>query len=218
MPYYLCRIAGEDGRVDSRSILAPSAEECRRTFEAEGRLVLSVHRDWNRLANLGYADGTEDQGPGHHPAQPRARRHDQGGLSHPQEPRVHLAPDQERPPEGDPDRRRRRGQKGQGLVRGLPALREAVLPGLYGQPHGRRKGRQPGRVDRSLYPVHEDGQPDEGPDQVGHDLSDDPHHLLLRPHEHPDQLRHSQVRRFLQELRGGACPGSPGSSWASPRP
>jgi type IV pilus assembly protein PilC len=57
MPYYLCRIAGEDGRVDSRSILAPSAEECRRTFEAEGRLVLSVHRDWNRLANLGYRMG-----------------------------------------------------------------------------------------------------------------------------------------------------------------
>jgi type IV pilus assembly protein PilC len=57
MPYYLCRIAGEDGRVDSRSILAPSAEECRRTFEAEGRLVLSVHRDWNRLANLGYGMG-----------------------------------------------------------------------------------------------------------------------------------------------------------------
>jgi type IV pilus assembly protein PilC len=57
MPYYLCRIAGEDGRVDSRSILAPSAEECRRSFETEGRLVLSVHRDWNRLANLGYRMG-----------------------------------------------------------------------------------------------------------------------------------------------------------------
>lgn len=53
MPYYLCRITGEDGRVESRSVLAPAADECRRTFEAEGRLVLSVRRDWNRLGNLG---------------------------------------------------------------------------------------------------------------------------------------------------------------------
>lgn len=53
MPYYLCRIAGEDGRVESRSVLATAADECRRTFEAEGRLVLSVRRDWNRLGNLG---------------------------------------------------------------------------------------------------------------------------------------------------------------------
>jgi type IV pilus assembly protein PilC len=57
MPYYLCRIAGEDGRVENRSILATEADECRRTFEAEGLLVLSVHRDWNRLANLGYKLG-----------------------------------------------------------------------------------------------------------------------------------------------------------------
>jgi type IV pilus assembly protein PilC len=53
MPYYLCRIAGEDGKVESRSILATAAEECRRTFEADGRLVLSVRRDWNKLGNLG---------------------------------------------------------------------------------------------------------------------------------------------------------------------
>jgi type IV pilus assembly protein PilC len=53
MPYYLCRIAGEDGRVENRSVLATAADECRRSFEAEGRLVLSVRRDWNRLGNLG---------------------------------------------------------------------------------------------------------------------------------------------------------------------
>jgi type IV pilus assembly protein PilC len=53
MPYYLCRIAGEDGRVESRSVLGTTADECRRAFEAEGRLVLSVRRDWNRLGNLG---------------------------------------------------------------------------------------------------------------------------------------------------------------------
>jgi len=53
MPYYLCRVAGEDGRVESRSVLAMAADECRRTFEADGLLVLSVRRDWNRLGNLG---------------------------------------------------------------------------------------------------------------------------------------------------------------------
>jgi type IV pilus assembly protein PilC len=53
MPYYLCRIAGEDGRVESRSVLATAAQECRRTFESEGLLVLSVRRDWNKLGNLG---------------------------------------------------------------------------------------------------------------------------------------------------------------------
>src|SRR5512143_2728522 len=57
MPYYLCRIAGEDGRIESRSVLATAADECRRTFEGEGRLVLSVRRDWNRLGNLGWGLG-----------------------------------------------------------------------------------------------------------------------------------------------------------------
>jgi len=57
MPYYLCRIAGEDGRVESRSVLATAAGDCRRMFEAEGLLVLSVHRDWNRLGNLGFRMG-----------------------------------------------------------------------------------------------------------------------------------------------------------------
>ncbi len=53
MPYYLCRLAGEDGRIDSRSVLAPSADECRKVFEAEGLLVLSVRRDWNTLGSQG---------------------------------------------------------------------------------------------------------------------------------------------------------------------
>ncbi len=53
MPYYLCRITDEDGRVDSRSALAPSAEECRKTFEGQGTLVLSVRRDWTRLGTQG---------------------------------------------------------------------------------------------------------------------------------------------------------------------
>jgi len=53
MPYYQCRLAGEDGRVDVRSVLAPSAEECRQAIEAEGALVLSVRRDWSRLGGQG---------------------------------------------------------------------------------------------------------------------------------------------------------------------
>jgi len=57
MPYYLCRTAGEDGRVESRSVLAQSAAECRKTFESEGFLVLSVRRDWNKLGNLGFKLG-----------------------------------------------------------------------------------------------------------------------------------------------------------------
>ncbi len=57
MPYYLCRVAGEDGRVESRSVLATAATDCRRTFEGEGLLVLSVRRDWNRLGNLGFRLG-----------------------------------------------------------------------------------------------------------------------------------------------------------------
>lgn len=53
MPYYLCRIACEDGRVENRSVLAVTAQEGRQACEAEGLLVLSVRRDWNRLGNLG---------------------------------------------------------------------------------------------------------------------------------------------------------------------
>ncbi|MBP1660147.1 MAG: type secretion system protein, partial [Candidatus Aminicenantes bacterium] len=54
MPYYLCRLACEDGRTDSRSVLATSADECRKSFEAEGMLVLSVRRDWNRLGGQSF--------------------------------------------------------------------------------------------------------------------------------------------------------------------
>ncbi len=53
MPYYQCRIAGEDGRIDVRSVLAPSAGECRKAIEAEGALVLSVRRDLGKLGGQG---------------------------------------------------------------------------------------------------------------------------------------------------------------------
>jgi type IV pilus assembly protein PilC len=57
MPYYLCRIAGEDGRVEIRSMLAPSEEECRKGLEATGVLVLSARLDWNRLEAQGFRLG-----------------------------------------------------------------------------------------------------------------------------------------------------------------
>ncbi|MBE0712989.1 MAG: type II secretion system F family protein [Candidatus Aminicenantes bacterium] len=53
MPYYQCRIVGEDGRVALRSVLAPSAGECRKAIEAEGVLVLSVRRDLAKLGGQG---------------------------------------------------------------------------------------------------------------------------------------------------------------------
>ncbi len=57
MPYYSCRIAGEDGRVAVRSVLASTPEECRRMLESEGGLILSIRRDWNRLEAQGVSFG-----------------------------------------------------------------------------------------------------------------------------------------------------------------
>ncbi|HYA48829.1 MAG TPA: type II secretion system F family protein [Burkholderiales bacterium] len=53
MPYYACRATGDDGRVIARGILATSPEECRKSLEAEGYLVLSVRRDWKTLQAQG---------------------------------------------------------------------------------------------------------------------------------------------------------------------
>jgi type IV pilus assembly protein PilC len=49
MPYFLCRLTTEDGRVFTESFLAMSAGECRRHFEARGLCVLTVRRDWKKL-------------------------------------------------------------------------------------------------------------------------------------------------------------------------
>ncbi len=49
MPYFLCRLATEDGRYLNQSFLAPSVEECRKHFESEGFCVLSVKKDWKKL-------------------------------------------------------------------------------------------------------------------------------------------------------------------------
>ena len=49
MPYYLCRVAAEDGKVLSQSFLASSASDCRKHFEQEGYCILSVKKDWRKI-------------------------------------------------------------------------------------------------------------------------------------------------------------------------
>jgi type IV pilus assembly protein PilC len=49
MPYYLCRLAAEDGKVLSQSFLASSAKDCRKHFEQEGYCILSVKKDWKKI-------------------------------------------------------------------------------------------------------------------------------------------------------------------------
>jgi type IV pilus assembly protein PilC len=49
MPYFLCRLATEEGNVVSQTFLASSFEECRKHFEEEGFCVLSVKKDWKRI-------------------------------------------------------------------------------------------------------------------------------------------------------------------------
>ncbi|HVP91882.1 MAG TPA: type II secretion system F family protein [Terriglobales bacterium] len=57
MPIFTCRAAGESGRPVVRNVLAASAEECRKSLEAEGLLVLSVRRDWRALDVQGFRFG-----------------------------------------------------------------------------------------------------------------------------------------------------------------
>lgn len=51
MPYFLCRLASEEGQSLSVSFLAASTEECRKHFEGEGFCVLSVRKDWKKLSS-----------------------------------------------------------------------------------------------------------------------------------------------------------------------
>ncbi len=49
MPYFLCRLATDDGRLIKESCLAPSREECRKYYESRGLCVLSVRKDWGKV-------------------------------------------------------------------------------------------------------------------------------------------------------------------------
>jgi len=57
MPYFSCRIVGEDGQVVTRDILATSAGECRKSLSGDGYLVLSVRRDWKAIQAQGIRFG-----------------------------------------------------------------------------------------------------------------------------------------------------------------
>jgi type IV pilus assembly protein PilC len=58
MPYFLCRLATDDGRLLMEAFLASSREECRKHFESEGYHVLAVKRDWRRAQ---FSFGSLDQ-------------------------------------------------------------------------------------------------------------------------------------------------------------
>jgi type IV pilus assembly protein PilC len=49
MPYYECRVTAESGRVLTQTLMASSADECRKALASEGYLVLSVRRDWKTI-------------------------------------------------------------------------------------------------------------------------------------------------------------------------
>jgi type IV pilus assembly protein PilC len=49
MPYYICRVAKENGNVISESFLSPSYDACRKRYEEQGLCVLSVKRDWKKI-------------------------------------------------------------------------------------------------------------------------------------------------------------------------
>jgi len=63
MPYFLCRLAAEDGRVFTESFLSTSQDECRRHFESEGFCVLSIQRDWKkqRFSSLSFEKKVKDR-------------------------------------------------------------------------------------------------------------------------------------------------------------
>lgn len=49
MPYFLCRLATEEGQTFSQSFFAPSPQDCKAHFESKGLCVLSVKRDWKKM-------------------------------------------------------------------------------------------------------------------------------------------------------------------------
>jgi type IV pilus assembly protein PilC len=49
MPHYLCRLATEDGQIQSLSFFASSLKDCRRHFESEGFCILSIKKDWKKI-------------------------------------------------------------------------------------------------------------------------------------------------------------------------
>ncbi|MFQ6083507.1 MAG: type II secretion system F family protein [Candidatus Aminicenantia bacterium] len=49
MPYYLCKLSTEEGKIISTSYLAGSREEAKKYFENNGFCVLGVKKDWKQI-------------------------------------------------------------------------------------------------------------------------------------------------------------------------
>ncbi|MFC2166567.1 type II secretion system F family protein [Acidobacteriota bacterium] len=49
MPHFLCRLATEDGQIQSQSFFASSFKDCRSHFESEGFCILSIKKDWKKI-------------------------------------------------------------------------------------------------------------------------------------------------------------------------
>jgi len=48
MPHFFCRLATEDGQIQSQSFFASNLQDCRRHFESEGFCILSIKKDWKK--------------------------------------------------------------------------------------------------------------------------------------------------------------------------
>jgi len=49
MPHFLCRLATEDGQIQSQSFFATSLQDCRKHFESQGFCILSIKKDWKKI-------------------------------------------------------------------------------------------------------------------------------------------------------------------------
>ncbi len=48
MPHFLCRLATEDGQIQSLSFFATSLQDCHKHFESKGFCILSIKKDWKK--------------------------------------------------------------------------------------------------------------------------------------------------------------------------
>ncbi|MCJ7578908.1 MAG: type II secretion system F family protein [Candidatus Aminicenantes bacterium] len=57
MPHFLCRLATEDGQIQSQSFFSTSLQDCRRHFESEGFCILSIKKDWKKIQISMFSQG-----------------------------------------------------------------------------------------------------------------------------------------------------------------
>lgn len=54
MPQFLCRLATEDGQIQTQPFFASSLDDCRTHFESAGFCVLSIKKDWKKIQISGF--------------------------------------------------------------------------------------------------------------------------------------------------------------------